>query len=325
MKSSVFIVIGYSKLNPSVSYPCNHLTTFTMENQNDFVFSSSLNADETPIERRQKCLDNARLMVKRSQPPGVDYMEKVVIVRTVVLMFHSNIDCMFLDHTIADDMKLFVSIFVKAHELKHSSGYQRLMLQLNHTDNLDTIQKDILTRLFKYWYTVNVKNVFSTTTPHEFFKTLVEYVHIPSIGKHITKKFVKEYTTYLNRDWAVGGTIGLFFDILFKKKKNANIVKYARDTLKNMGMSIPNYVRRKFETPTTCPTNEHCIVSYEEVDVYMKCKSNIPHVVSKEVYEKLDKKVCPYCRSEYDPVLYKNCDPPRRSGRNRKQVDRLMF
>ena len=53
-------------------------------------------------------------------------------------------------------------------------------------------------------------------------------------------------------------------------------------------------------------TNECCCVSYEPPLYYKLCLSNVPHVVSYDVYIKLTNKICPYCRLDFDIHLYEN-------------------
>ena len=75
------------------------------------------------------------------------------------------------------------------------------------------------------------------------------------------------------------------------------------------------------------PTNDTCIVSYEPLTLYKLCKSNVPHAVSTSVYYVLEKKICPYCRSEYNQQTYHNKTHKqvRRSCRISKPVDRLLY
>lgn len=61
------------------------------------------------------------------------------------------------------------------------------------------------------------------------------------------------------------------------------------------------YCRREHRS-----TREKCIVSYEIPEHYLLCTSNVPHIISYEVFTKLTQKQCPYCRSVYDPVVYMN-------------------
>lgn len=50
---------------------------------------------------------------------------------------------------------------------------------------------------------------------------------------------------------------------------------------------------------------ERCVVSYEiPQGFFRKCMSNVPHIVSLEVYVRLQHKHCPYCRHEYDDNLF---------------------
>jgi len=53
-------------------------------------------------------------------------------------------------------------------------------------------------------------------------------------------------------------------------------------------------------------TQEQCIVSYEIPQQYFQCTSNIPHVVSVDVFYRLPNKICPYCRSTYTPKIFIN-------------------
>ena len=53
------------------------------------------------------------------------------------------------------------------------------------------------------------------------------------------------------------------------------------------------------------PTQEKCIVTYEiPKTYYMQCTSNVPHIIDYEVYTKLDTPICPYCRQEFDSIIF---------------------
>lgn len=55
-------------------------------------------------------------------------------------------------------------------------------------------------------------------------------------------------------------------------------------------------------------TDERCIITYENVDSYVLCKSNVPHVTSFDAFCQLQihKPCCPYCRMEFQECIYQN-------------------
>lgn len=55
-----------------------------------------------------------------------------------------------------------------------------------------------------------------------------------------------------------------------------------------------------------CVTEEECCVMYNIPEEYVKCVSCKPHIVSMEVFERLQEKICPYCRQSFEPCVYKN-------------------
>ena len=69
-------------------------------------------------------------------------------------------------------------------------------------------------------------------------------------------------------------------------------------------------VSRKWSKYVSCSichenTNDRCVVSYEVPKSYFKkCSSNVPHIVTLDVYTQLVHKVCPYCRMDYKPELF---------------------
>jgi len=69
-------------------------------------------------------------------------------------------------------------------------------------------------------------------------------------------------------------------------------------------------------------TEECCIVSHEEVDKYKICTSNVPHVISLNMYERIGKNICVYCNATMESTIYKNI---RKSDRIKRNVDRYTY
>jgi len=152
-------------------------------------------------------------------------------------------------------------------------------------------------------FTENIRNYITD-------KTIEECVSTAFIDNFCSQKIINSWM------------IKYFFDILFMFNKNVDTVVIK---LIDNGSNIPISLYKLLNLYINKPTNEQCIVSYEPLTEYKICKSNVPHYVTYEVYEQLDTKKCPYCRSDYENRIYKNQKEVRRSQREKKTIERLMY
>lgn len=107
----------------------------------------------------------------------------------------------------------------------------------------------------------------------KYYEDKIDVFKVPSIQKQIFSRQVFDYL------------------------KNHNYTEMTFDELINKNKIDPIYKK----------TQEHCIISYDDIDdLYVVCNKNDTHVVKLEIYKQLKNRYCPICRTNpFKEIVYK--------------------
>jgi len=176
------------------------------------------------------------------------------------------------------------------------------------------IQKNYMNDLFFRIVKDNKKNLLSYVL--KYYRTIVinNLTQYPEIDVYINNQFTKRTKAFMylaclqntnNTDkWFITETMNIVIEAygveLFLSEFEEMMMQHTK-----FNPNILNFILERYPTQNR-QTQERCIVSYEIPETYRLCKSNVPHVISVDVYTKLERKVCPYCRAGFQHTIYHN-------------------